>query len=100
MDYKSAGVNVEAGDALVDWLKQTAPRQQPHADRLVSGIGGFASLFRIQFPQMSSPLLGSSTDGVGSKVKLWGHFLKFDTLGQDLVAMWFKHLLCLGAPPL
>jgi phosphoribosylformylglycinamidine cyclo-ligase len=100
MDYKSAGVDVAAGDALVEWLKETAPSKMPHADKLVSGIGGFASLFRFKFPQMSSPLIVSSTDGVGTKVKLASHFRQFDTVGQDLVAMCVNDLVCCGAQPL
>ena len=60
LDYKSSGVDVAAGDALVDWLvRENHPDQkpQPHHERIVSGIGGFASLFRIQFPQMKKPCL-------------------------------------------
>jgi phosphoribosylformylglycinamidine cyclo-ligase len=100
IDYKSAGVDVECGDQLVDWLKETAPVNSPHRDKLVSGIGGFAAVFRMQFPEMKKPCLVSSTDGIGTKIKLAVHFQKYDTVGQDLVAMCVNDLICCGAEPL
>lgn len=101
MDYKSAGVDVDAGDALVDWLKESGKRTpMPHADRLVSGIGGFAALFRIGFPEMKKPCLVSSTDGVGTKIKLAAQFKMYEGVGQDLVAMCVNDLVCVGAQPL
>jgi phosphoribosylformylglycinamidine cyclo-ligase len=100
LNYKSAGVDVQAGDDLVDWLKSTAPKNMPHADKLVSGIGGFAAIFRMRFPEMKKPCLVSSTDGVGTKIKLASHFQKYDTVGQDLVAMCVNDLVCGGAEPL
>ncbi len=98
--YKKSGVDVEAGDALVDWLKETSPKKFPHQDRVCAGIGGFASLFRIDFPEMEEPCLVSSTDGVGTKLKLAVHYQKFETIGQDLVAMCVNDLICCGAMPL
>ncbi|MCM2283093.1 MAG: phosphoribosylformylglycinamidine cyclo-ligase [Bdellovibrionaceae bacterium] len=100
IDYKSAGVDVEAGDALVDWLQATDTRQSPHADKLISGIGGFAAVFRMRFPEIKKPALVSSTDGVGTKVKLASHFGIYNTVGQDLVAMCVNDLVCSGARPL
>ncbi len=101
LDYKSAGVDVEAGDKLVDWLKESgAKTRSPHADRLVSGIGGFAALFRIGFPEMKKPCLVSSTDGVGTKIKLAAQFKMYEGVGQDLVAMCVNDLVCAGAQPL
>jgi phosphoribosylformylglycinamidine cyclo-ligase len=102
MDYKKSGVDIEAGDALVGWL-QSAPKKKskvPHANRIVSGIGGFASLFRISFPHMKKPCLVSSTDGVGTKVKLAAEFKSYRSVGQDLVAMCVNDLACVGAQPL
>ncbi len=99
-DYKKAGVDVVAGDALVDWLTETAPRNSIHQDRIVSGIGGFASLFRIQFPEMKKPCLITCTDGVGTKVKLASHFQDYSGIGQDLVAMCVNDLICTGGMPL
>ncbi len=100
IDYKSAGVDVEAGDALVDWLRNTSTSKSPHADKLISGIGGFAAVFRMQFPEIKKPALVSSTDGVGTKVKLASLFGVYNTVGQDLVAMCVNDLVCCGARPL
>jgi len=102
-DYKKAGVDVEAGDALVDWLTEKSKStsiQNPHAERIVSGIGGFASLFRIQFPEMKKPCLITCTDGVGTKVKLASYFQDYSTVGQDMVAMCVNDLICTGGDPL
>jgi phosphoribosylformylglycinamidine cyclo-ligase len=100
INYKTAGVDVEAGDQLVDWLKETSPKNTPHQDKLLSGIGGFAAVFRMKFPEMKKPCLVSSTDGIGTKIKLAVHFEKYDTVGQDLVAMCVNDLVCCGAEPL
>jgi len=100
IDYKQAGVDVEAGDALVDWLKSTAPKRWPHQERLVAGIGGFAALFRADFKEMKEPCLVSCTDGVGTKIKLAVHFESYRGVAQDLVAMCVNDLLCTGAKPL
>ena len=100
IDYKQAGVDVEAGDALVDWLKETAPAKWPHQDRLVAGIGGFAALFRADFKDHKEPCLVSCTDGVGTKIKLAVHFDSYREVAQDLVAMCVNDLICCGARPL
>ncbi len=100
LNYKAVGVDVEAGDQLVDWLKESAVPNAPHADRLISGIGGFAAIFRMQFPEMKKPCLVSSTDGVGTKIKLASQFGLYRGVGQDLVAMCVNDLICCGAKPL
>lgn len=128
IDYKKSGVDVQAGDDLVDWLHQdqTTPENQktPHlADKLstklspevikqnqtiqknlksrvVSGIGGFAALFNAQFDDIKNPLLVSCTDGVGTKVKLASYFNDYSTVGYDLVAMCANDLICTGGRPL
>jgi phosphoribosylformylglycinamidine cyclo-ligase len=100
IDYKQAGVDVEAGDALVDWLKATAPAKWPHQDKLVEGIGGFAALFRADFRDMKEPCLVSCTDGVGTKIKLAVHFESYREVAQDLVAMCVNDMVCSGAKPL
>lgn len=100
IDYKQSGVDVEAGDALVDWLQSKSPNKQPHAERIVSGIGGFASLFRAGFPEMKKPCLVTCTDGVGTKVKLASQLKRFEGIGQDLVAMCVNDLICCGGRPL
>lgn len=100
IDYKQAGVDVEAGDQLVDWLKSNAPKRWPHQDRLVAGIGGFAALFRADFKDYKEPCLVSCTDGVGTKVKLAVHFESYKEVAQDLVAMCVNDMVCVGAKPL
>lgn len=100
IDYKQAGVDIEQGDALVDWLKSNQPKAWPHQDKLVSGIGGFSALFRADFRSMTEPCLVSCTDGVGTKIKLASHFQNYASVGQDLVAMCVNDLLCVGAQPL
>lgn len=99
--YKDAGVDIEAGDALVDWLIESPKNgKTPHQDKIVSGIGGFAALFRASFGHMKSPCLVSSTDGVGTKVKLASDLGMLEGIGQDLVAMCVNDLICVGAEPL
>lgn len=99
MDYKSAGVDVERGDELVDWIQKTQGRG-PFEDKLISGVGGFASIFRFDFPEYKEPCIVSATDGVGTKLLLAVKMEKYDTIGQDLVAMCVNDLACCGARPL
>ena len=96
MDYRSAGVNIKAGESLVQWLKQQA-MTSPH---VVSGIGGFSGLFQLVFPGMKEPCLSASTDGVGTKIKLAVRFNRYKEIGQDLVAMCVNDVICSGARPL
>jgi phosphoribosylformylglycinamidine cyclo-ligase len=101
MDYKTSGVDVAAGDELVDWLQANDNKiKQPHSERILSGIGGFASLFRADFPEMKKPCLVTCTDGVGTKVKLAAQYERFEGIGQDLVAMCVNDLICTGGEPL
>ncbi len=100
LDYKASGVDIEKGDELVEWLKTLQTPKDPHRDKLVSGIGGFAALFRADFKKYKKPLLVSSTDGVGTKVKLAVECGVYEYLGQDLVAMCVNDLVCCGADPL
>lgn len=99
MDYKQSGVDVEKGDQFVDWIQDTQFKG-PYADKMISGVGGFASIMRFDFPQYKEPCLVSSTDGVGTKVKLATHFNSFEGVGQDLVAMCVNDLACCGAQPI
>lgn len=99
--YKEAGVDVEKGDRLVDWLNESANRKTPSAlGSVVSGIGGFAGLFRPNFKEMTDPLLIASTDGVGTKVLLGTDHNIVEGLGQDLVAMCVNDLYTIGGRPL
>lgn len=99
MDYKSAGVDVEKGDQLVDWIQNTHVKG-PLDDKMISGVGGFASIMRFDFPEYKEPCIVSSTDGVGTKLKMAVHFNEYRFIGQDLVAMCVNDLACCGARPL
>lgn len=97
--YKKSGVDVEAGDALVDWLaRDEIPT--PHKSQIVSGIGGFASLFRLNVSNMKKPCLVTCTDGVGTKVLLAVQFEQYENVAQDMVAMCVNDLITTGADPL
>ncbi len=98
-NYKDSGVDVEAGDQLVDWL-QSDRSVMPHQNRIVSGVGGFASLFKIDFPEMKKPCLITCTDGVGTKVLLAAQFKSYESVAQDLVAMCVNDLVTTGGKPL
>jgi phosphoribosylformylglycinamidine cyclo-ligase len=96
--YAAAGVNIEAGNEVVRRIK-------PHAQRtftpgVLTGLGGFGALFQHDFSKYSDPVLVSSTDGVGTKLKLAFALDKHDTVGVDLVAMCANDVLCCGAQPL
>jgi phosphoribosylformylglycinamidine cyclo-ligase len=97
--YRDSGVDIETGDALVEWLESNQ-KSKHHQDRLVNTIGGFASLFRIGFPDMKKPCVVTCTDGVGTKVKLASHFGSYEGVGQDCVAMCVNDLICTGGKPL
>lgn len=96
--YTRAGVNIEAGNALVDRIKHLVAGTQTRG--VISDIGGFGGLFRPDFSGMSEPVLVSSTDGVGTKLKLAFAFNKHDSVGIDLVAMSVNDILVQGATPL
>ena len=99
--YKEAGVDVDKGDRLVEWL-QTGDRKAKSTrfGSVVSGIGGFAALFRPDFRDLRDPLLITSTDGVGTKVLLGIETSLLDGLGLDLVAMCVNDLYTIGGRPL
>ncbi|UNU73015.1 phosphoribosylformylglycinamidine cyclo-ligase [Moraxella nasovis] len=97
LSYKDAGVDIDAGEALVSRIKSVA--KATARSEVVGGLGGFGALCRI--PQgYKSPLLVSGTDGVGTKLKLALDLNRHDTIGQDLVAMCVNDLLVCGAEPL
>jgi phosphoribosylformylglycinamidine cyclo-ligase len=96
--YKDAGVDIEAGDALVERIKPLAARTR--RPELLSGVGGFGGLFAIPPGKYKEPILVSGTDGVGTKLKLAFALDKHDTVGIDLVAMSVNDVLCSGAEPL
>jgi len=100
VNYKEAGVDVAAGESLVQWLVSSKDGKKHYQNNIVSGIGGFASLFRADFRSMEKPCLVTCTDGVGTKVKLGSQFQRYEPLGQDLVAMCVNDLICCGGMPL
>lgn len=100
IDYKKAGVDVEKGDKLVDWIKSQSETTSPFKHNLISGVGGFASIFKANFQDMKSPCLVSCTDGVGTKVLLANEYQRFFEVGIDLVAMSINDMICSGAKPL
>lgn len=99
VDYKQSGVDVVKGDQFVDWISKTQSKQ-PFQENIISGVGGFAAIFKLGFSHLKKPCIVSATDGVGTKVKLASHFKVFDSVGQDLVAMCVNDLICCGAQPL
>jgi phosphoribosylformylglycinamidine cyclo-ligase len=97
LSYRDAGVDIDAGDALVEAIKPFAKRTM--REGVMGGIGGFGALFEIG-KKYKEPVLVSGTDGVGTKLKLAFHLNKHDTVGIDLVAMSVNDILVQGAEPL
>jgi phosphoribosylformylglycinamidine cyclo-ligase len=96
--YKQSGVDIDAGNALVDNIKQLTKNTK--TKDVISGIGGFAGLFSLNHSQVKDPVLVACTDGIGTKVKLATDINQVSGLGQDLVAMCVNDLICCGAKPL
>lgn len=97
LSYRDAGVDIDAGDALVEAIKPFAKRTM--REGVLGGIGGFGALFEIG-KKYKEPVLVSGTDGVGTKLKLAFHLNKHDTVGIDLVGMSVNDILVQGAEPL
>ena len=97
LSYRDAGVDMDAGDALVEAIKPFAKRTM--REGVMGGIGGFGALFEVS-KKFKEPVLVSGTDGVGTKLKLAFHLNKHDTVGIDLVAMSVNDILVQGAEPL
>ncbi len=97
LSYRDAGVDIDAGDALIDKIKPFAKRTL--RDGVLGGIGGFGALFEVP-KTYREPVLVSGTDGVGTKLKLAFQLNRHDTVGQDLVAMSVNDILVQGAEPL
>jgi phosphoribosylformylglycinamidine cyclo-ligase len=98
LSYRDAGVDIDAGNSLVERIK-------PHAKRtlrpeVMGGLGGFGALFEVPLDRYKQPVLVSGTDGVGTKLKLAMDMGKHDTIGIDLVAMCVNDLIVQGAEPL
>ncbi|MDX9698833.1 MAG: phosphoribosylformylglycinamidine cyclo-ligase [Rhodocyclaceae bacterium] len=97
LTYRDAGVDIDAGDDLVERIKPLARRTM--RPEVMGGIGGFGALFELS-KKYREPVLVSGTDGVGTKLKLAFQLNKHDTVGQDLVAMSVNDILVQGAEPL
>ena len=99
MDYKKAGVDIEAGYQSVELMKQYVKKtMRPEA---LGGLGGFSGAFSMErFKEMEKPTLVSGTDGVGTKLKLAFVLERHDTIGIDCVAMCVNDIACAGGEPL
>ena len=97
LSYKDAGVDIDAGDALVERIKPLAKKTM--REGVLAGIGGFGALFEVP-KRYKEPVLVSGTDGVGTKLKLAFEWNMHDTVGIDLVAMSVNDVLVQGAEPL
>ena len=97
LTYRDAGVDIDAGDALVERIKPLAKRTM--REGVLAGIGGFGALFEVP-KKYREPVLVSGTDGVGTKLRLAFSWNKHDTVGIDLVAMSVNDILVQGAEPL
>ena len=96
LTYRDAGVDIEAGDALVERIKPFAAKTM--RPEVLQGIGGFGALFEVS-KKYQNPVMVSGTDGVGTKLKLAFRMKKHDTIGVDLVAMSVNDILVSGAEP-
>lgn len=98
LTYAQAGVDIDAGNALVERIKPAAARTTRAGT--MSGLGGFGALFDLRAAGYSDPILVAATDGVGTKLRIAIESGHLDTIGIDLVAMCVNDLVCQGAEPL
>jgi len=98
LNYRDAGVDIDAGSNLIDRIKPLASATKRPG--VMAGLGGFGALFELPLDRYKEPVLVSGTDGVGTKLKLAMDLNKHNTIGIDLVAMCVNDLIVQGAEPL
>ncbi|QAT43861.1 phosphoribosylformylglycinamidine cyclo-ligase [Aminipila luticellarii] len=98
LTYKDAGVDTKEGERAVELMKPHV--KKTFNENVLTGLGGFGSLFKLDTSGMAEPVLVSGTDGVGTKLKIAFLMDKHDTVGIDCVAMCVNDVLCQGAKPL
>ncbi len=98
LSYRDAGVDIDAGNALVERIAPIASKT--HRPGVLGGLGGFGALFELPLDRYRQPVLVSGTDGVGTKLRLAMMLERHDTIGIDLVAMCVNDLIVQGAEPL
>lgn len=98
LDYKQAGVDIEAGNEAVKLIKPKV--ESTYRPEVMSSLGGFAGLFKIDLNKYKQPVLVSGTDGVGTKLKIAFEMDLHHTVGIDLVAMCVNDILVVGAEPI
>lgn len=98
LSYRDAGVDIDAGNALIEKIKPVV--KNTFRPGVLTGLGGFGALFELPSGEYKNPVLVSGTDGVGTKLKLALEMNKHDTIGIDLVAMCVNDIVVTGAEPL
>lgn len=103
-EYEKAGVNITKGNEFIKKIKElvrsTYSSDNPESKRVLTDIGHFGAFFDIKFTEIKNPVLVSSVDGVGTKLKIASMMNRHDTIGQDLVNHCVNDILCSGAKPL
>jgi len=98
LSYRDAGVDIDAGESLVEAIKPIA--RKTFRPEVLTGLGGFGALYKLPVERYKEPVLVSGTDGVGTKLKLATELNRHDTIGIDLVAMCANDIIVQGAEPL